>query len=40
MYLLRDHDAEKFEQKIELVEDAVEFMNQKYGEGTVTTEDG
>ena len=36
VYLLRDHDAEKFEQKIKLVEDAVEFMNKKYGEATVT----
>ena len=36
VYLLRDHDADKFEQKIQLVEDAVEFMNKKYGAGTVT----
>jgi len=36
VYLLRDHDADKFEQKINMVEDAVEFMNKKYGEGTVT----
>ena len=36
VYLLRDHDADKFEEKIQLVEDAVAFMNKKYGEGTVT----
>lgn len=36
VYLLRDHDADKFEQKIKLVEDAVEFMNKKYGAGTIT----
>jgi tripeptide aminopeptidase len=34
-YLLRDHDAGKFEQKIQLFEDAVAFMNKKYGDGTV-----
>jgi tripeptide aminopeptidase len=36
VYLLRDHDADKFEGKIRLVEDAVAFMNKKYGDGTVT----
>ena len=36
VYLLRDHDADKFERMIRLVEDAVAFMNKKYGEGTVT----
>ena len=36
VYLLRDHDAEKYEQKIKMVKDSVEFMNKKYGEGTVT----
>lgn len=35
-YLLRDHDAAKFEEKIRLFEDAVGFMNKKYGEGTVS----
>jgi tripeptide aminopeptidase len=34
-YLLRDHDAGKFEQKIQLFEGAVAFMNKKYGDGTV-----
>lgn len=36
VYLLRDHDADKFEEKIRMIEDAVAFMNKKYGEGTVT----
>ncbi len=35
-YILRDHDADKFEQKIQLVENAVDYLNKKYGEGTVT----
>jgi len=35
-YILRDHDADKFEQKIQLVESAVDYLNKKYGEGTVT----
>ncbi|MBM3137702.1 MAG: peptidase T [Chloroflexi bacterium] len=36
VYLLRDHDADKFERKIRMIEDAVAFMNQKYSEGTIT----
>jgi tripeptide aminopeptidase len=36
VYLLRDHDADKFEDKIRLIEDAVAFMNKKYGDGAVT----
>lgn len=34
-YLLRDHDAEKFNRKKELMERACRFMNEKYGEKTV-----
>lgn len=34
-YIIRDHDLEKFNQKKELFLKAVEFMNVKYGEGTV-----
>lgn len=34
-YLIRDHDRSKFEQKKVLFEAAAEFLNQKYGEGTV-----
>jgi tripeptide aminopeptidase len=37
-YLLRDHDAEKFEQKIQLLEKAAEFINQKYGAGSLTVQ--
>lgn len=36
VYLLRDHDADKFERKIQIVEDAVDFINKKYGQGTLT----
>ena len=35
-YLLRDHDAEKFAQKKNLIEKACAYLNEKYGEGTVT----
>lgn len=34
-YLIRDHDRVKFEQKKVLFEAAAEFLNKKYGEGTV-----
>lgn len=34
-YLIRDHDRAKFEQKKELFTAAAEFLNRKYGEGTV-----
>ena len=35
-YIIRDHDREKFEAKKAYVEKTAEFLNQKYGEGTVT----
>lgn len=35
-YIIRDHDREKFEQKKSMMELAASFMNQKYGEGTIT----
>ena len=35
-YIIRDHDKEKFESKKAHMEKAAEFLNQKYGEGTVT----
>ena len=35
-YIIRDHDLEKFQAKKEIMESAAAFMNQKYGEGTVT----
>lgn len=34
-YIIRDHDREKFEKKKELFLQAGEFLNRKYGEGTV-----
>ena len=34
-YLIRDHDMQKFEQKKELFAAAAEYLNKKYGEGTV-----
>ncbi len=33
-YIIRDHDREKFTQKKEYFTRAVEYLNQKYGEGT------
>ena len=35
-YIIRDHDLEKFQAKKEIMESAAAFINQKYGEGTVT----
>lgn len=32
-YIIRDHDTEKFEQKKNLVEESITYMNKKYGEG-------
>lgn len=34
-YILRDHDAEKFEQKKTLMRKACVFLNEKYGAGTI-----
>lgn len=34
-YIIRDHDREKFEAKKELMKDAAEFLNKKYGKRTV-----
>lgn len=34
-YIIRDHDLEKFQDKKVLLENVVNFLNQKYGEGTV-----
>ncbi|MCR5558566.1 MAG: peptidase T [Butyrivibrio sp.] len=34
-YIIRDHDEKLFEQKKQLFLDAGEFLNKKYGEGTV-----
>lgn len=35
-YIIRDHDRAKFEEKKELIVKCAEFINLKYGEGTVT----
>lgn len=35
-YIIRDHDKVKFEDKKELLLNAVEFLNQKYGKGTIS----
>ena len=35
VFIIRDHDREKFETKKEIMEGAVNFLNAKYGEGTV-----
>lgn len=37
-YIIRDHDHKKFEEKKELIEQCVKFINVKYGEGTATLE--
>lgn len=37
-YIIRDHDREKFLEKKHLMEHAVDYLNQKYGEETVTLE--
>lgn len=37
-YIIRDHDRVLFEQKKELFLNAVRFLNEKYGEGTVVAE--
>lgn len=37
-YIIRDHDKAKFEQKKLLFTRAVEYLNAKYGQGTVTAE--
>lgn len=37
-YIIRDHDAEKFEARKKLMEEKVKEFNQKYGEGTAEVE--
>lgn len=34
-YIIRDHDQEKFQQKKELFQAAADFLNKKYGTGTI-----
>ena len=35
-YIIRDHDAAKFEEKKKMLADCAAFINRKYGEGTAT----
>ena len=35
-YIIRDHDAAKFDRKKEVIRECVDFINRKYGEGTAT----
>ena len=37
-YIVRDHDMDKFLQKKAFLQTAADFMNHKYGEGTVTVQ--
>lgn len=37
-YIIRDHDHEKFEQKKKFFTEAADFLNRKYGKGTVIAE--
>ncbi len=37
-YIIRDHDRERFEDRKAFIEECVDRMNKKYGEGTVTAD--
>jgi tripeptide aminopeptidase len=37
-YIIRDHDRDRFEDRKRTIENCVQAMNEKYGEGTVTAE--
>lgn len=37
-YIIRDHDMDLYEQKKVLIQKCVDFINEKYGEGTATLE--
>ena len=37
-YILRDHDAEKFARRKQMIRETAEALNQKYGAGTATVE--
>jgi tripeptide aminopeptidase len=37
-YIIRDHDRTKFENRKKLIQDTADFMNKKYGEGTIKIE--
>ena len=35
-YIIRDHDVDSFQQKKTIMQTTAEYLNQKYGEGTIT----
>lgn len=37
-YIIRDHDRQKFERRKEMIQEVADFINKKYGEGTITIE--
>ena len=37
-YIIRDHDRKKFERRKEMIREVADFINKKYGEGTITIE--
>jgi len=37
-YIIRDHDKQKFEHKKKFITDVVDYMNSRYGEGTLRLE--
>ncbi|MBW6499207.1 MAG: peptidase T [Bacteroidales bacterium] len=37
-YIIRDHDRKKFERRKEQIQEVADFMNKKYGEGTIILE--
>jgi tripeptide aminopeptidase len=37
-YIIRDHDRKKFERRKELITQVADFVNQKYGDGTIKIE--
>lgn len=38
LYIIRDHDRKKFEAKKTLIQDVADFLNKKYGPGTIVLE--
>ena len=34
-YIIRDHDAEKYENKKQVMQDIADYLNKKYGQGTI-----
>lgn len=38
IYIVRDHDAQKFDRRKELMQQSADFINKKYGQGTIKVE--